>query len=220
MALLFWKRLFWTPTQEELDRGIGADAPVSDQHPLPTTPTWQAEGDTEHAPVDEGHPLPVQLHNRTDGLWVSRIITLAPQTNGATPYTAGDAVGGVMSLGRDRNGMLPPARGMIHVARLFDPDDDTLSFSLYVFNALPQGVADNAAFSLSAADNEKVVAVVPLTATTDVGSAKWASYTNIGEDYYSPSGLWVQGFTAGTPTIAAGVMPKVQVYIIPLDGWR
>ena len=211
MALLFWKRLFWTPTQEELDRGIGSDAPVSDQHPLPTTPTWQAEGDTEHAPVDEGHPLPVQLLAPVRGAIHFTRKMVIPGIATANALDAGDVIGSLFAF-RD-----VPTYGLIVGARLWDPDDDILALTLNLFSVGVTSAASDAALATSAMDSLSAIDYIQFSSSRDLGSGKIANEQPT-IYYHAPNNIiWCVASTDGTPSIATvGVMPQTQLISQPM----
>ena len=142
---------------------------------------------------------------------LSAVEAMVPGIAAADAFDAGDAVGDVFSVE-------VPTAGWITGFKLIDPDDDTLALTAHVFSERFIGAASDAAFTISAADALKWITSVTFSSTVDIGSAKVSEVT--GETFYrSPSGkLWIQCSTTGTPSIAAGVMPILQIGIRPAAG--
>ncbi len=141
--------------------------------------------------------------------------TMIPGIAAADALDAGDAMGTVGSNDRDIDGRRLPARGWIIGAKLIDPDDDTLAATAHVYSSQINGTASDAALAHTAVDALSWITSVVFFATTDVGAAKVAEVVNLDSSYYSPGRtIWWQFSTAGTPTIAAGAMPRVQFYIL------
>lgn len=74
-----------------------------------------------------------------------------------TAYVAGDAVGGLLTF----NGADP--MGMLHSVSVTDSDQVAKSLDLVVFRQLFTPTADNDPFTVQAADQSKLVAVISLT---------------------------------------------------------
>jgi hypothetical protein len=77
----------------------------------------------------------------------------------ATPYTAGDVIN---DANDEAKALIFPGcgrNGLIHQARIVVAETDTISFELYVFDAEPTGVMDNAALSIVANDMDSLLAV-------------------------------------------------------------
>ena len=125
-------------------------------------------------------------------------------------YTSGDALGGVFKIP-------VPSHGIIHNVKMTDPDNDVLTPTIHIFDALIAGVVDNLASAFAVGEGVTQVlelALVPVA----VGSYKYISSTSVNEHYYSNTGfLYGQCTTTGTPSIAAGLMPWVTLGIIPAD---
>lgn len=123
-------------------------------------------------------------------------------------FDANDAVGGMFSID-------VPSAGYIVGFKLIDRDDDTLALTAHVFNNRFTAAASDAAFTISAADSRFWVTSVQFTNVLDLGSAKVSEV--VGESFYlAPLGkLFIQCSTTGTPNIAAGAMPILQLGIRP-----
>lgn len=75
-------------------------------------------------------------------------------------YTAGDVVGGLITF----NVSSPSGCGIINAMRIADDDDEKAVLTLYVFNAAPTTIADDAAFAPTIADLKKLVAKIEIAA--------------------------------------------------------
>lgn len=122
---------------------------------------------------------------------------------------ANDAIGDMFSFD------LPCVSGWITGFKLIDPDDDTLALTAHVFKERFTAAASDAAFTISAADSRFWVTSATFSSVVDLGAAKVSEV--VGETFfYSPTKkLWVQCSTTGTPNIAAGAMPILQIGIKP-----
>ncbi|GEM_PF-5522004 len=110
-----------------------------------------------------------------------------------------------------------PEAGEIVEARLIDRDDDTLALTAHLFTSEVTVPASDAAFTISAAHSLRWVTSITFdTPIVDIGSAKVSE--KVGESYYvSPNkALWCICSTTGTPNIAAGAMPVLQLLVKPL----
>jgi hypothetical protein len=75
-------------------------------------------------------------------------------------YTAGDVVGGLLEFDiQDASG-----GGICSSLRMVDEDSQAEGFSLYLFNAAPTTIANDAAFaaSVTVADLRKLIAIIPI----------------------------------------------------------
>ena len=133
-----------------------------------------------------------------------------PGIAAANAFDANDAVGEVFSVD-------VPVAGWITGFKLIDPDDDTLALTAHVYSRQFVGAASDAAYTVAAAYAPYwVTNVTFLTADVeDEGGFKVCEVVN--ETFYrAPVGkLWIQCSTSGTPNIAAGVMPILQIGIRP-----
>jgi len=163
--------------------------------------------DTSTERVDSTHPLPVKDVDGPSS--PDRLFVVVTEVQGVVPavaYTANDAVGAVFSVEA-------PKEGWITGFKLIDPDDDTLALTAHVYNELFVGAADNAAYTVAAAYARFFVTSATFSTSTDEGSFKTSEA--VGESFYrSPTGrLWIQCSTTGTPTIATGLSPILQIGI-------
>lgn len=220
MATLYWKSLveWWRDTDPDKPNSL-QDGPVNEQHPLPAQIFWREDGTDEWQPVEDGHPLPARLTETVrGGMWISPRIEV-PGITAADALDANDALGGLFTVSNDVNGEPLPSRGVILAAKLIDPDDDTLAATLHVFSELVSAAASDAAFTISAPDSLSWVTSISLSSTTDIGGAKVAEVNGWNSPYYAAGRkLYCQLSTTGTPNIAAGRMPQVQLFILPFAG--
>ena len=149
------------------------------------------------------------------GILVVTPLTEIPGIAAADALDAGDAMGTVGMNDKDVYGNPLPKRGWIVGAKLVDPDDDTLSATVHVYSGRIPGTTSDSALAHTAVDALFWITSIPFPVTTDVGAAKVAEANNVDSLYYSPTRtIWWQFSTAGTPTIAAGLMPRVQFFIV------
>lgn len=126
-------------------------------------------------------------------------VSLTPDTN---IYTAGDVVGGLITfplpLGRTMEG------GILQSVVLIDDDSEAAALTLYLFDAQPSAIADQAAFAPTYADLQKLIRPVAFAS---------ADYVTVGSDDYiivddingvlPVNQLYGYLVCAGTPTYAA-----------------
>jgi len=129
----------------------------------------------------------------------------------AAAYAATDVFGSVFKI-------TVPKSGIIQGYRFLEQDDDTLTAACHLFTANPTSVpADNAVFSLSDEDAKALEATLTITSNSrDYGNGILYYDDNLGIPYVAPSGvLWgVVQLLTGTPTIAAGVLEMLSIYIL------
>lgn len=114
-----------------------------------------------------------------------------------------------------------PRSGIIYGAKMIDPDKESIETHLFMFSGNIVGTANDAAFAPS--DTEMTLTFVGLwdfttweTADTQAVSAGNLTAPSGPIAYVAPSEkLWCQLVTRGTPTIAAGKDPYIQLLIIP-----
>lgn len=127
-----------------------------------------------------------------------RSVTVTPTVT-AGAYSQNDCVGGVIDINL-------PAECTIMSVVLIDQADQGPSYELWIFDGVPTGVADNAAFSLSDADLEKVRGVLALDTWFDAINGQVCAVDNIGLFIQSHGGnysLMLKVTDASVPTFAA-----------------
>ena len=130
-------------------------------------------------------------------------------------YTANDVVGGLLTFSLDGavvNG------GILNSAYFVDDDNEGAELDLYLFSAAPTAIADDAAFAPSAADLQKMFAVINVE-TTDyltVNSLKYAYKKDINQIIKSDGGQKIYGYlvAVGTPTYAAAKTILIRLSIV------
>ena len=151
----------------------------------------------------------------TSGLVVTPFVPV-PGIATASAYTAADAFGSMGVFKTDIAGHPLPVRGIIVAPKLLDPDDDTLSLTVHIFNEAFTDTADHDALALVAADATKWVTSMNFDDGTDMGAFKGHEIQAWNSPYYSKNReLLFQCSTAGTPNIAAGAIPSIQLCILP-----
>ena len=167
-----------------------------------------------NGPDGQRHPI------GSDGYGRLRVVTPLPTLHvvqftvpgiaAADALDAADAVGTVFSFP-------VPETGIIRHARLFDPDDDTLALTLHLFTKNFTGAASDAAYTVTADAARYWVTNIQWTTISDEGGGKVSEVT--GTSYYTARDLRLYGqcSTSGTPNIAAGAMPIIQLLIEPLQ---
>lgn len=101
-------------------------------------------------------------------------------------YTANDVMGGLLQFdvsGLSING------GIINQAVLIDEDSITLGLKLYLFDALPSTIADDAAFAPTIADLNKLVAVIAFATFTTINSMDYSIVEDINNIFVTANGL-------------------------------
>ena len=141
------------------------------------------------------------IHNKT--------VAVTP-TIDTDAYTANDVVGGLMTFAFGGVG----GSGSIRSITIADDDDEKAAFTLYIFNAAPSTIADDAAFAPTIADLKKLVTTV-LVEAGDYATVNSNAYAILGghEDlatknmdipYASADGnLYMYAVCTATPTYTA-----------------
>jgi hypothetical protein len=121
----------------------------------------------------------------------------------AGAYTAEDVVGGLLTF----NITSPSGCGVINKLVITDDADQKAAGSLYLFNAAPTAIADNAAGELAIADLKKIATVIAIAADDykTVNNNAYAVITDINDVYKADGKGCLYGYfiTSGTPTYAA-----------------
>ena len=111
-----------------------------------------------------------------------------------------------------------PKQGRLNGAIFFDLDDEGLQTDLEIFSAPIKQVADNAAFAPTDAELLALITELQFFAFDDHGTGQTSEVKNFGKDYVCPSGEFrIQAVARGVQNIAAGHLPKVQLFILSDD---
>lgn len=130
---------------------------------------------------------------------------------GAGAEDAGDCLGTILQV-------YVPYSGVLYSATLFDLDDEGSQIDLEIFKHSITQIADNAAWAPSDEDMLKFVTELAFVSFDDHINSQTSELTNIGKAYTAPEGkFYIQAVCRGTPTIAAGASPRIQLQIIPDD---
>lgn len=135
----------------------------------------------------------------------------------ADAFDAGDCFGTVMTI-------IVPKKGILYGATYFDLDDEGSQIDLEVFKHSITQIASDAAWAPSDTDILNFIAEIQFVgaAFDDHGTCQTCETRNLGIAYTAPVGkLYIQAVCRGTPNIAAGNVPRVQLHILSLDTeWR
>jgi len=101
-------------------------------------------------------------------------------------YTAGDVMGGLLQF--DVSGLVING-GLINQAVLIDEDSIGLGLKLYLYDALPTTIADDAAFAPTIDDLNKLVAVIAFATFTTINSMDYAIVEDINNIFVTTNGL-------------------------------
>ncbi len=134
-----------------------------------------------------------------------------PGITAADALDAGDCMGTIMKL-------KVPKQGIIYSATLWDLDDEGSAIYLEIFKHIIVQIANDAAWAPTDSDLLHFVTELSFIAFTDHTDNQTSELTNIGKAYTAPEGLfYIQAKTGGTPNIAAGSMPRIQLQILSGD---
>lgn len=128
-------------------------------------------------------------------------VTVTP-TNDA--YSAGDVIGGLMTIAVPGS----VGGGVINSIMLVDDGNEGAVLTLYLFDATPSTIADDAAFAPTAADLKKMIGAVSYGAGdyTTINSLKYAFKEDINLIFQADGASNLYGYVActATPTYASG----------------
>lgn len=135
----------------------------------------------------------------------------------AGAYSAGDVVGGLLSLAVQSAG----GGGTIRRVVLVDDDNEKAALTLYFFTDAPTEIADNAPFAPVIADLKKLISTLDIAATDYVtlnGNAVAIKSSFDPIDYVTPTGklyIYIVTPTGSTPTYGAvgDLMLRVDVWV-------
>lgn len=134
-----------------------------------------------------------------------------PGIAAADALDAGDAFGTIFTI-------KVPKSGIIYSATFWDLDDEGSQVDLEIFKTSFTQIASDAAWTPSDGDMLSFVTELAFVGFDDHINNQTSSLTNIGMAYTAPGGkLYIQAVCRGTPTIAAGSSPRVQLQIISYD---
>lgn len=127
-------------------------------------------------------------------------------------YTTGDVMGGLLQFditGLSVNG------GIVNQAIMIDEDSMGVAAKLYLFEALPTTIADDAAFIPTIDDMNKLVGVIAFATFTTVNSLDHSIVEDINNIFVSVNGI-LYGYLvtdgAANPTTADAI--SIRLYIL------
>lgn len=134
-----------------------------------------------------------------------------PGITAADALDADDCLGTIITLN-------VPKSGVIYSATFWDLDDEGTQVDLEIFKHIITQIASDAAWSPSDEDMLHFITELAFFSFSDHINSQTSELTNIGKAYTAPEGkFYIQAVCRGTPTIAAGNMPRIQLQIIPDD---
>lgn len=117
----------------------------------------------------------------------NRTITaqLSP-TISTTAYTANDVVGGLLEFDVVESG----GGGVVGQIEIADDHDVKAAFKLYLFNAAPTTIANDAAFAPTIADLQKLIGIVEIAAAdySTINGNAWAQVKDLNIWYSAQTG--------------------------------
>jgi hypothetical protein len=138
-----------------------------------------------------------------------------PAVTASSAYASGNAVGGLLTFA---NATRTISSGVLHSVNLNFKSAQTAATDLILFNAQPTNttITDKTAFSLAAADFDKVVGVVHITDCTSLGTPSTCRADSLGLTFRLASGTTLYGVlvTRGTPTFSATSDVSVQISVL------
>ena len=127
-------------------------------------------------------------------------------------YTSNDVMGGLLTFDLSE---LTINGGIINQAIMIDEDSLGVAATLYVFDALPTTIADDAAFAPTIDDMNKLVAVIAFSSFTTVNSLDYSIVEDINNIYSTDTGA-IYGYlvTGGTPNPSTADAVTIRLYIL------
>ena len=127
-------------------------------------------------------------------------------------YTAVDVMGGLLQF--DVSGLVING-GLINQAILIDEDSMGVGAKLYLFEALPTTIADDAAFAPTIDDLNKLVAVIAFSSFTTINSLDYSIVEDINNVFTTTNAI-LYGYLvtdgAANPTNADAI--TIRLYIL------
>lgn len=132
-------------------------------------------------------------------------IANAQTVTASSAYASGNAVGGLVTLSNAAR--VTSGSGLVQSVIIDTKSAQTTSTDVVIFNANPSGstCTDKTAFSVAAADFDKIVGVAHVTDWTSLGTPSVGQAQNLAMPFALSSGttLYACVVTRGTPTYAA-----------------
>jgi hypothetical protein len=143
-------------------------------------------------------------------------ITAAQTVTASSAYASGNAVGGLITVSNVAR--VSAGSGLIQSVIIDTKSAQTTSTDLVLFNANPSGstCTDKTAFSVAAADFDKIIGVAHVTDWTSLGTPSVGQAQNLAMPFALASGATVYAclVTRGTPTFAATTDVSVTLRVL------
>lgn len=131
-----------------------------------------------------------------------RYFTTVP-TISTSIYASGDAIGGQIDIyPSDEYGNLRKPC-LLQSAHLLDDDKENTTTDLILYKSDPTAVSDNAAYTITAADEDDILGIITFDTYKDFGSHSLAQILNIALPIPPQAAIYGQLVTRGTPTYTA-----------------
>lgn len=169
-----------------------------------------ADGDYSAMSVTSTGELRIMAHRDVQRIAVG----VTGVTTSVTAYTAGDQVGGQISLSNAARAS--GGTGIITGVCLIDQSDIIGAYDVVFSRASITPAADNAAFAISDADSLNVVGVAQLAGSFDIGNNRIAQAYNLAIPYDCSGGttLYANLITrVGHTFFTAGALPQLNVFV-------
>lgn len=124
-------------------------------------------------------------------------------------YTAGDVVGGLITLDVLDGGN----GGLVRRVMLVDDDNESAEFNLHLFDSAPTTIADDAAYAPVIGDLQKQVGTINISSYTTYNSNSIAIVEDIDIDYRVDNYLYGYLVCVGTPTYTAATDLTLRVIV-------
>ncbi len=149
-------------------------------------------------------------------------ITVAQTVTASSAYASGNAVGGLLTFANaarvSGSAGAPGTSGMVQSVLENTKSAQTSASDLVVFSANPSGstCTDKTAFSVAAADFDKIVGIVHITDWTSLGTPSAGQAQNQAMPYALSSATSLYGclVTRGTPTFSATTDVSLTVRVV------
>jgi len=140
--------------------------------------------DGDYAALSVGSYGDLNTLRRADLVKLSN--TSAGLTTATTTYAIGDQTGTIFTL--PNAARLSNGGGTVVGITLIDSSDVIGAMDVVLFDSSVTLAADNAAFSISDSDANKIIALVPLAGATDIGNNRIAQSFNLAVPYICSGG--------------------------------
>lgn len=153
-------------------------------------------------------------------LGLTSVVTLAPTVTASSAYTAGDCIGGKLTLAAAV--AVSGGASLLHQIVLTDIANQKPEGTILIFNANPSAatLTDKTVAALST-DGPKVIASIPVVAADwqTVNGKAFADLSNLGRQLKAASGtsLYAAFVTTSTPTFAATTDFQASFRFLPVD---